>query len=118
MKTLTRDAIIGAQDLKLEKIDVAEWGGAIFVRPMDGIERATYEDIVTGLDKKNKSGIRIITEFLVRVIVDQTGKRIFTDKDAAELMKKNARIILEVFKRASEINRLTEKDIEDLEKNL
>ena len=40
---LTKDAILQAQDSKLEKLEVPEWGGHVFIKSMSGTERDNFE---------------------------------------------------------------------------
>jgi len=48
--TLTRDAILAANDTKLVPVEIPEWGGTVYVRPMTGAERDSYdmEMVATG----------------------------------------------------------------------
>ncbi len=48
---------------------------------------------------------------------DETGKRIFTDNQAANLGNKSAVALNRVFEVAQRINRLTDDDIKELEGN-
>ena len=43
MKALTRDEILGADDLKTESVKVPEWGGTVLVRELTGAERDEWE---------------------------------------------------------------------------
>ena len=43
MESLSRDQILKAADLKVEKVDVPEWGGAIYLKVMSVGERDSYE---------------------------------------------------------------------------
>ena len=40
---LTRDLILGMDDLSRVRVDVPEWGGHLFVRSMTGMERDAFE---------------------------------------------------------------------------
>ena len=42
-KLLTRDEILGAQDIQTERVPVPEWGGEVIVRSMSGSERDAWE---------------------------------------------------------------------------
>ena len=79
MESLSRDQILKAADLKVEKVDVPEWGGAIYLKVMSVGERDSYENEwvkskLTGMDNFR-------TRFLVRTICDVQGNRLFENKD-------------------------------------
>ena len=46
MTLLTKSAILAANDLKTQDVDVPEWGGAVRVRAFSGRERDAFEQAV------------------------------------------------------------------------
>ena len=40
---LNREAILAAEDLPRELVEVPEWGGAVYVRALTGAERDQFE---------------------------------------------------------------------------
>jgi hypothetical protein len=119
MNPLARDAILAAQDLKNEKVEVPEWGGYVFVRCMTGTERDAFENeayVVKGKNVEiNPENFR--ARLLVKVLADEQGKRIFTDEDLISLGAKSARILDRLFAVATRINGLSREDVKDLTKN-
>lgn len=117
--TLTRDAILTADDLKKEEIQVPEWGGSVFIRCMTGTERDAFESeayTVRGKDVQiNRENFR--ARLLVRVLVDEKGERLFSDKDIASLGAKSGKALDRVFTVAMKISGLSKEDVEDLTKN-
>jgi len=116
---LTRDQILGLDDLKTETVNVPEWGGAVIVRSMTAADRDEYEQSMVnsrGADEKgNMRNIR--ARLIICTAVDESGKRLFTDADIDLIGAKAARAVNRVFKVAARLNALTSDDVDDLAKN-
>lgn len=119
MARLTRDEILKALDLPTEELEVPEWGGSVLVRGMTGTERDAFEvEIVSMHGKKaelQRENIR--AKLVARCIVDDEGKRVFTDADVEKLGQKSASALDRVFEVAQRLSGLTKGDVEALEKN-
>ena len=96
---LGRDAILAAMDIRYEYVDTPEWGGRVRVRSLTGSERDQYDaETYAGQQAAKAQGRSgLLTDFRLRrvakAIVDDDGKRVFTDKDVAALGEKNAAVI-------------------------
>ena len=119
MKLLTRDAILQAEDLPTEDVEVEEWGGAVRVRALTGAERDAFEQsIVEQRGKSTRVNMRNIRAKLVALtVVDGDGKRLFSDKDAELLGKKSAVALNRVFEIAQKLSGLSPEDMEELSGN-
>lgn len=120
MAILNREDILKAQDLVTEEVEVPEWGGSVFIRTMTGAERNAFElEVVPGVaDGSNRMDVLNMREkLLVKVIVDDKGQRLFTDKDIKALGEKSAAALDRLFEVAQRLNRLSARDVEELEKN-
>jgi len=119
LKLLTRDAILQAEDLPTEDIEVEEWGGAVRVRALTGAERDAFEQsIVEQRGKSTRVNMRNIRAKLVALtVVDGDGKRLFSDKDAELLGKKSAAALDRVFEVAQRLSGLSPEDMEELSGN-
>ncbi|WP_461369485.1 hypothetical protein [Candidatus Darwinibacter acetoxidans] len=119
LKILTRDAILQAEDLPRELVEVPEWGGCVYVRALTGAERDAFEaSVVEQRGKSTKMNLRNIRAKLVALTaVDEEGKRLFTDDDAALLGKKSAAALDRVFDVAQRLSGLKDEDVEELAKN-
>jgi hypothetical protein len=120
MKLLSKDAILKADDLPRQVVEVPEWGGSVMVRGLTGSERDKFEASV--LVKKGKDYDVKLADLRARLVVlsviDEAGTRLFDDNDVAELGKKSASALNRVFEAAQRLSGLTDQDIEELEKNL
>jgi hypothetical protein len=104
-KTLTADDIFGADDLKLESVDVPEWGGRVFVRQMSAGARDAYD--VSQTDEGDKLNL---TNFRSRLVAftccDEGGTLLFTQDQVEKLAAKSAAPLLRVFAAAKELNKV------------
>jgi hypothetical protein len=102
---LNRDAILSAQDLPHEDVQVSEWGGAVRVRMMTGAERDALANAFVGADgKPDMSGYR--QRLLAATMIDEAGQRLFTADDLAAIGSKSAAALDRVFAVADRINQL------------
>lgn len=104
-----RNRILAANDIKVEKVSIPEWGGDYFIRVISGADRDSFEESYA--DQKMKS-FRV--RFLVLSLCDESGDRIFTDADTAELSKKSAVVINRVFEAAWKANAFTQEAVDAL----
>lgn len=116
---LTRDAILAADDLSFEDVPVPEWGGTVRVRTLSGTERDAFEaSIVEQRGKKSSVDMRNIrAKLAARTIVDEDGKRLFSERDVELLGAKSASALQRVFEVAQRLNGLSDGDVEELVKN-
>ena len=116
---LSRDQILGADDLKTSEVSVPEWGGVVRVKMMTAGERDEWEALVY-LDKKGgqeQSPKDIRAKLVVFTCVDEQGARLFTVDDIPALTKKSAVAMNRLWAAASKMNRVMAADVTDLEKN-
>jgi hypothetical protein len=113
---MDRDAILKADDLVSEVVDVPEWGGKVRVRSLTGQERDAYEQSIT---RRRGTSIELNlvnarAKLIALTVVDDAGARVFADDDVVELGKKNATALNRVFEVAQRLSGLTEDDVKDL----
>lgn len=117
MAYLHRDDILGAEDRQTEEVPVPEWGGTVIVRALSGAERDKLEESVT----QGTSGKMSLENFSARLaamsIVDEHGKRVFSDKDIKALGQKSARALNRVQAAAQRLSRITNEDLQELTGN-
>lgn len=119
MNMLTKDAILSAHDTKLERVDVPEWGGAVYVRVMTGAERDTFE---AECSETTRKGVKlkadnIRAKLAVRVVCDEGGKRLFADSDVVALGKKSSKALDRIWETANKLSAIREGDLEEVAKN-
>jgi hypothetical protein len=110
---LTKEAILGCKDLKVQKIDIPEWGGEVFVRVMSGSQRDALE---AELRKPTPSPMR--GRVAAYTICDEAGELLFNEKDIPALEAKSYSALDRVLVAATALNEMTEASIEELKKTL
>lgn len=119
MQPLGREDILKASDLNIEKVEVPEWAGSVWIRCMTGTERDAFESEAYAVRGKNVEINRdnFRARLLVRVLADKDGKRIFADQDVPALGGKSAKALDRLFAVAMRLNGLSREDMEELTKN-
>ena len=116
---LTRDQILSADDLKTETVSVPEWGGHVKVRTMTGAERDAYEarSLVKRGESRELNLVNMRARLAADTIVDNEGKRLFTESDVGALGGKSAAALDRVFGVAMKLNGMSKEDVDELAKN-
>lgn len=115
MAILDAASILAVQDAVQETVAVPEWGGDVIIRGMTGTERDAFEALVRPggtLDLRNYR-----SRLLVRVLVNESGTRIFTDAQASELGKRSAAVIDRLYDVAARLSGLSDAAQEEMEGN-
>lgn len=112
MAGLSKAAILAAKDARIERFEVKEWGGDVFLRTLSGTERDAFED--SFLEEKRKA---VRERFLVLTLCDEGGNRLFTDEEIAELGRKNSTILNRIFDKAWSLNAFRAEDVDAMGKD-
>jgi len=121
MSTLKRDDILKVQDITVEKVEVPEWGGDVYVKALTGTERDLFEASIIETHGQGKSRVRlenIRAKLVALSACDEKGERLFSAKDAEALGKKSAAALQRVFVVVQRLSGLTTSDVEELAKGL
>lgn len=120
MSKLTRDAILYVPDMKTETVNIPEWGGEVLVRGMNGNERDLYERSILVQNGKNTrvNMTNARAKLVVWTVVDEDGKRLFTDADIEALGKKSASALSRIFNVAARLSGITEEDMAEITEEL
>jgi hypothetical protein len=115
MKLLDRAAILGADDLKTEDVEVKEWGGAVRVRMLTGAERDAFGKSLIVDGKPDPTGYR--AKLLARCVIGEDGKPLFTEADIGALNGKANQALERVFAVADRLNAINTAAVETAENN-
>lgn len=117
-----RDAFLQMTALPTEDVRIPELeqpgGGQVWyrVRGLTGKERDRYETSITvgkGRDQTiNMRNAR--AKLVVHCVVDEAGKRVFSDEDVAWLGDRSAQALERLFDVARRLSGLTQTDVEEL----
>lgn len=126
MKLGSRNLLLKQRPRRVELVRVPddfpdpELSGAVYrVRALSAAEKSDFDGQF--LSKKGEllpgrvKHIRLL--LLIETVVDETGAPLFTRDDLSALQAVDAGLIELLVNKAQELNRFTEADIEDLEKN-
>jgi hypothetical protein len=103
LPVLDADAIMAADDLTPVLVAVPEWGGAVYIKPQNGIEKDAFEHLVVAWKGEgNLPNMREI--YLAQSLCDERGALLFTEDDVAKLGKKNGDVIDRLFTKCKVIN--------------
>ena len=122
-KTLSADNILSADDIKVRRVKCQEWGGDVIIKTMSGTERDDFElTLAAERDDKGKKGKTNLTNVRARYVaataVDDKGVLLFTQEQALELGKKNAKALDRCFDVARDLNgMLKETEVAEAEGN-
>jgi len=116
MALLNKQAILDVQDIDIEKVEVPEWDGYVFVKGMTGMERDTFEASIVQQRGKDArvNMVNIRAKLAAQTICDEEGVRLFTDKDVHALGKKSANALQRVFDVAQRLSGITGDDVDEL----
>ena len=116
---LNRDDILAVLDIKIEKVEVPEWGGSVFIKSMTGAEKDAYDDSICDLDGQEvvMNMVDASAKLCAKTICDKDGKRLFTKKDILALGKKNGRALERCSKVARRLSGYKKDDIPTILKN-
>lgn len=120
---LTKEAILNADDRKYEEVEVPEWGGTLRIGTITAGEKGKYEtslfkflpDGTRQINSKNMQNLR--TRLIAACVVDETGERLFSDKDVDALDSRSSGAIERVFSACTKLNALNLDDVEEIEGN-
>lgn len=115
MATLTKGQILAANDTRVERVNVPEWGGDLILRSLTAAELDEYEASVMAGEDADYDNVR--ARFLVRCIVDDQGQPLFGLDEAPILGEKCAAVVDRLYAIASKMNKRTKADLDALVKN-
>ena len=116
MKFLTKDDIKSVATLpKMEKVEIPEWDGFVYVREMTSAARDAFEEMTfdlgqDGAVQKKMDNYR--AKFVVFSACDESGDLIFSRDDVEWLGTKQASAVNKIFQVGSKLNGLTGKEAE------
>jgi len=116
MKSLNRKDILAAQDIAIERVEVPEWGGSVFVKGMTGAERDWLETSM--VVEKGKSRTVNLANFRAKLasmtICNEQGVREFEESDCKALGEKSSSALQRVYIVSQRLSLIREEDIKEL----
>jgi hypothetical protein len=122
MALLGKADILAADDIAYEDVPVPEWNGSVRVRGLTGTQRSLIEATMV-VAKGQDVGVRIeafrdLRERLVAAsLVDEKGKRLFSDAEVARLGEKSGKVLTRLFEIASKLSGMEPGTVAELAGN-
>lgn len=122
MALIGRQQILDVVDLKTEDVDVPEWGGTVRLRELSSKQRSLIEATTIGAKGQSLEirieAFKVLREkTVVSALIDQDGKRLFEDKEFAQLGLKSGQVIERLFQKVQELSGMTPAAAKDAEGN-
>lgn len=115
-KLLNASAILACEDRPIERMEIPEWGGHIFVQGMSGAEKDAFEQAIFRATEKGKNPLTR-ARLVAYCAVDKDGKKLFTKEQVAQLAMKSSAVLERIFSRAQELSGIREGDLQAAEEN-
>ncbi|HEX6682429.1 MAG TPA: phage tail assembly chaperone [Candidatus Limnocylindrales bacterium] len=122
MALLSKKDILAADDIRHEDVPVPEWGGTVRVRGLTGAQRSLIEATMVAA-KGQAVTVRVdafqtLRERLVAAcLVDEDGKRLFTDVEVKQLGEKSGDVLTRLFNKAQELSGMDQAAVENMAGN-
>lgn len=107
-----REKILQSDDLKREAVEVSEWGATVYVQVMPSVDRDAFETACLKDGEMTRENFR--ARLAAWTVVDEQGRRVFTDGDAELLGAKSGTAMNRLFPVALRLNRMGKADVEEL----
>jgi hypothetical protein len=107
-------AILAAQDLPLEQVEVPEWGGSVWLRPLTAGDAGQFQaEMAAAGTVPGDFRVRLVA----RCLVDSEGVRLFPDAEIPALAEKNAEVVNRLYDRCAAMNGLAPGAVETAQGN-
>lgn len=116
---LSREDILGADDLQREVVHCEEWGGDVHVRCLTGAERDRFEaDMLSDPEEDSRKRFyNLRARLVVLSVCDVKGMPLFMLNDVDALSRKSAKVLDRLFSVAQRLSGMTKEDVDTLTKN-
>jgi hypothetical protein len=116
-KFLTKELIKNANDVKMELVEVPEWGGKMYIKSLSAIEREELrKEIGEGSDKEMDL-VKVQMKMLSLTIVGEDKTRLFNEDDMLWLKEKSAVVMDRLFLISQKMAGLGADATEEIAKN-
>lgn len=112
MGILTREQIDAIDDLtvKMIEVEVPEWGGSVFIRPMTVSELDDYSNAVVRAKAKGLSDFR--SKLVAYCLCDAKGERLYSDEEIQLIARHNAVVVNRLYEASDALNDISPRKVE------
>lgn len=116
MGLLTKEQLL-KKNLPVERVELPELGGEIYVRTLTANERDEYEAQHVAKKEEGNQFENFRGRFAALVVCDEQGNRIFTDEEASLLGEQSAKILDRIFDVGQRLNGMAPEEKEKIKNN-
>ena len=116
MTLLNKAQILEANDIHTQIVSVPEWGGHVKITGISARVRDQWE-VTIAEQREKKKPVDVRASLCAKAIIDEDGRKLFTDDDIKALGNKSAAALQRVFLAAMSLSGLDDKAVEELEGN-
>ncbi|HLE14525.1 MAG TPA: hypothetical protein VI776_07240 [Anaerolineales bacterium] len=109
---LSREAILAADDLPVEEVEVPEWGGTVRLRAPDAF---SWQEINAQLKDAGLAEVYVIA--LASMLVDEHGQPLFSADQVQALARKNFQVVRRLGTIAFRLAGGSRQEVEAIEEN-
>ncbi len=106
---LSKEAIFAANDVQIEKVEVPQWGGHVFIKTISA--KAQDEWVAYNREQKQDGSNNETAAYIAMCVCDESGKLMFEIKEAEQLGEKSSGAMNTIFNKAAKLNRLDTKEL-------
>lgn len=114
MGLLTKDAILGASDLKTQEAEVPEWGGTVRLRQLT---LAQLDQVRQDFQGGQVSMLKAAANMVAASLVDADGAPLFTRDEYSRIQERHPKVIERLANICNTLNEFTAAAAESAEKN-
>lgn len=116
---LTREQILECNDVKIEEVNIPEWGDSVYVRSLTGEGLDNYQKSIVRINGKYQTTdmTNVRAKLVVQTVCDKDGNLLFTKEDIPLVAKKNGAALEKLFEKAAQMSGLSNEELGDIEKN-
>lgn len=113
---LSRDQILAKKAGKFHEFNHPDGSGVVHIRVISSKERDHWEQSCFGGNKKG-APVSVRSKLVALVLVDESGKRLFSDLDSSLIDGLESSFVDPIFDEAMRLNKMRKEDVDELEKN-
>ena len=107
---MDRNSILASKTIVTEPVEVSPWGGTVYIKSLNGVERVQFYEQVGRLAKDGEDGpertTRIALLLVIFALCDEHGNRILQPEDVDELAKHNGELLNGLCAVANRLNKI------------
>jgi hypothetical protein len=119
MGTLDANAILKHKEVELRTVEIPEWGGTVYLRPLTSRQAEYIGDCLTMPEERENArrngGVRAIAA--TWSLCDADGKRLFADEQSRQVAALPAGPLMRIWREVVALSRMSEAAVAEQEGN-